>query len=163
RSGSTPEMPGHQSDRWYGSATNDQTSSTGASRTRSAAYRGKELLAAEHPLELGPPLVLAQDVDPRVRGVAWDLLHPEVPVGDGGARRARFALAHLADEFALAHADVVQLGGDRVRERRPGGVPLRASLDGEIVHTGLCRVHRRSSGRGRIDASVERRELLARL
>src|SRR5581483_9276887 len=44
RSGSTPEMPGHQSDRWYGSATNDQTSSTGASRTRSAVYRGTALL-----------------------------------------------------------------------------------------------------------------------
>src|SRR2546429_9587562 len=77
-------MPGHQSERWYGSATNDQTSSTGASRTRSAAYRGKELLAAEHPLELGLPFVLVQHVDPRVRRVARDLLHAEVAGGGRG-------------------------------------------------------------------------------
>src|SRR2546429_6986541 len=80
-------MPGHQSERWYGSATNDQTSSTGASRTRSAAYRGKELLAAEHPLELGLPFVLVQHVDPRVRRVARDLLHAEVAAGRGGGLR----------------------------------------------------------------------------
>src|SRR5258707_13155279 len=80
RSGSTPEMPGHQSARLYGSARNAQTSSSGARRTRSAAYRGKELLAAEHPLELDLPLVGCELLDARVGPVARDLLRPERPV-----------------------------------------------------------------------------------
>src|SRR5438309_9573862 len=102
-------MPGHQSERWYGSATNDQTSSTGASSTRSAAYRGKELLAAEHPLELGTPLVLAQHVDPGVRRVARDLLHAEVAVGDGGDLREVRDRDHLR-----ALGEAAQHAADRV-------------------------------------------------
>src|SRR5437868_10266082 len=83
RSGSTPEIPGHQSDRWYGSARKRQTSSMGASRTRSATYRGKELLPAEHALDLGLALVVVEPVDARVRRIAGDLLDAEVTVGDG--------------------------------------------------------------------------------
>src|SRR5947209_9361065 len=129
-------MPGHQSDRWYGSATNDQTSSTGASRTRSAAYRGKELLAAEHPLELGPPLVLAQDVDPRVRGVAWDLLHAEVPVGDGGDLRQVRDGDHLGP---LGEAP--QHAADRVR-----GLPADPGVD-LVEHERLAARHGRDRER----------------
>ena len=47
--------------------------------------------------------------------------------------RAGLALAQLADELAVAHADVVQLGGDGVGERRRGGVPLGAELERERV------------------------------
>src|SRR5581483_10774059 len=194
-------MPGHQSDRWYGSARNRQTSSTDARRTRSAAYRGKELLSTQHALDLGLAFVLAEPVDTGVRRVARDLLDAEVPVcdgrdlrqvrdgddlralgqtpehasdgirrlpadagvdlvedeclaardggdrerdarelptgrrlGDGGEREAgvgtdeedglvgaggaRVALPQLAHELALPHADVVQLGRDRIGERR---------------------------------------------
>src|SRR3954454_15708476 len=50
---------------------------------RSAAYRGKELLPAEHALELGLALGLVELLDPRVRRIAGHLLDPEVPVGDG--------------------------------------------------------------------------------
>src|SRR5713101_361253 len=82
RSGSTPPIPGHQSARLYGSARNAQTSSGGARRMRSAAYRGKELLAAEHALELDLPLLRRELLDARMGRVARDLLDPEVPVGE---------------------------------------------------------------------------------
>src|SRR3979411_2387051 len=81
-SGSTPEMPGHQSARLYGSARNAQTSSSDARRTRSAAYRGKELLPAQHPLELDLPLVGCELLDARVGRVAGNLLDAEMPVGE---------------------------------------------------------------------------------
>src|SRR5581483_3643162 len=245
RSGSTPAMPGHQSPRLYGSARNRQTSSIGARRTRSAANRGKELLAAEHPLELRLPLVVVECGDARVGRLARHLLHAEVPVrecsdlrevrdrdhlrafgealqhaadrvrglpadpgvdlvederlaacnrgdrerdaaelaaGRGlgeraerearvradeedrlvGAGRAEVALAQLAHELALAHADVAELGGDRVRERRRGGVPLRAQLEGERAHSGLGRTEGGRRSLGRVDSAVERRQLVAR-
>src|SRR5204862_5191327 len=88
-------MPGHQSDRWYGSATNDQTSSSGARRTRSAAYRGKELLAAEHPLELDLPVRRAELLDPRMRRVARHLLDAEMAVGERGDLRQMGDRDHL--------------------------------------------------------------------
>src|SRR5205823_8309273 len=80
-------MPGHQSARLYGSSRNAQTSASGARRTRSAANRGKELLPAEHALELGLSLFGCELLDARVGRVAWDLLNPEVPVGEGGDLR----------------------------------------------------------------------------
>src|SRR5579862_3194903 len=42
---------------------------------------GEELLAAEHPLELGLALLVAELLDPRVGRVARCLLHAEVTVG----------------------------------------------------------------------------------
>src|SRR5262249_25240855 len=81
--GSAPTRPGHPSDHRAGSASTAHTSSTGAGRTRLASYCGKELLSAEHPLELGLPLVLPKLLDPRVRGIARRLLDPEVAVGEG--------------------------------------------------------------------------------
>src|SRR5262245_16823305 len=44
-------------------------------------HGGQELAPAEHPLELVPPLVRAELLDPGVRRVAGDLLDAEVPVG----------------------------------------------------------------------------------
>src|SRR6185503_20181012 len=67
-----------------GSASTAQTSSTGAGSVRLASYRGKELLSAEHPLELCLPLVVAELLDSRVRRVAGRLLDAEVAVGEGG-------------------------------------------------------------------------------
>src|SRR5262249_61387165 len=64
-----------------------QTASTVAGRTRLAAYRGKELLSAEHPLELGLPLLLAELLDPGVRRVARGLLDPEMAIGERGDLR----------------------------------------------------------------------------
>src|SRR5579862_1532105 len=245
RSGSTPEIPGHQSDRWYGSARKPQTSPTGASRTRSATYRGKELLASEHPFELGLALRVVEKVDPRVRRVACDLLHPEVTVGDGGdlremrdrdhlrplgeaaedaadgvgrlpadagvdlveheglaardgrdrerdarqlaagrrlgdrperharvrpdeehrlvrSRDSRLALAQLAHELAVAHADVVQLGGDRLGERGGGRDALGAQPIRQLLDVRLRRLDRGGRAGDRIGAPVERGELLAR-
>ena len=43
------------------------------------------------------------------------------------------ALAQLADKLAFAHADVMELGGDGVRERGCGGVSLRTHLNNERV------------------------------
>ena len=90
RSGSTPVIPGHQSDRWYGSARNFQTSARGASSSRVAGSqrhatvdRGEELRAAEHPLELVAALRVVERLDPGVRRVAGDLLDR----GSAGRRR----------------------------------------------------------------------------
>src|SRR5581483_3604893 len=112
-------MPGHQSDRWYGSATKPHTSSTGERRTRSVAYRSEELLAPEHALELGLPLVLAQHVDARVRRVARDLLDPEVAVGDGGDLRQVRDRDHLSPL-----GEPLEHPPDRVR-----GLPADAGVD----------------------------------
>src|SRR3954454_13507805 len=62
---------------------------------RSAAYRGKELLPAEHALELGLTLGLVELLDPRVRRIAGHLLDPEVPIGDGRDLRQRRDVAHV--------------------------------------------------------------------
>ena len=58
-------------------------------------------------------------------------------VGSGRARLV--ALAKLADELAVAHADVAKLGGDGVGERGRGGVPLGAQLERELVDALLRR------------------------
>ena len=55
------------------------------------------------------------------------------------ARRAGLALVELAHELALAHADVVQLRGDRIGERGRRGAPLGAQLVGERVRPRLGR------------------------
>ena len=44
-----------------------------------SSQRGDELLAAEHPLELVAALRVVEQLDPRVRRVAGNLLDPEVP------------------------------------------------------------------------------------
>src|SRR5262245_47800953 len=87
RPGSTASTPGHHSGNRWGSASTAHTSSTVAGRTRLAAYRGKELLSAEHALELRLPLRLAELLDPGVRRIARHLLHPEVPIGERGDLR----------------------------------------------------------------------------
>ena len=56
----------------------------------------------------------------------------------------------------------MQLGRDRVRERRCRGIALRPQLEQERMHAGLRRSNRGSGGCGRVDAPVERRELFAR-
>src|SRR3954453_13757027 len=65
RSGWTPETPGHQSARLWGAAGNGQKAAIGGASVRSAAYRGKELLPAEHPLEFGLTLGLVEPLDAR--------------------------------------------------------------------------------------------------
>src|SRR3954451_3965364 len=82
--GAASTRPGHHSGQRSGSASTAQTSSTGAGSVRLASYRGKELLSAEHPLELRLPLVAVELLDPRVRRVAGGLLHAEVTVGERG-------------------------------------------------------------------------------
>src|SRR5579884_216278 len=209
--------------------------------------RGDELLPAEHPPELGLPLLGAELLDPRVRGVAGGLLHAEVPVGEcrdlrevcdrddlgvlgeapeqspdgvgrlaahagvdlvedervpsghgrkrerdprelaaGGSLRDRRegkarvradeedglvgprgtglgALAELADELAVAHADAAQLGGNRIRERRSRRVPLGAQLEAERPDTFFGRRELARGDLGRIRALFERSELGQRL
>ena len=245
--GAASTRPGHHSGQRAGSASTAQTSSTGAGSVRLASYRGKELLSAEHPLELGLPLVVAELLDSRVRRVARRLLDPEVAIGERGdlgkvrdrhdlsmlgeppeqsadrvrrlaadpgvdlvedervaaghgrdgerdprelasrgclrdrrerqsrvradeedglvaSGRARLvALAQLADELALAHADAAQLGGDGVGERRRCGVPLGPQLEGERVDTFLGGGELARRDLGGIGAVLERRELRLRL
>src|SRR5436190_4797329 len=81
---SAPMRPGHHSGQRPGSASTAQTSSTGAGSVRLASYRGKELLSAEHPLELRLPIVIAELLDSRVRRVSGGLLHAEMTIGEGG-------------------------------------------------------------------------------
>src|SRR2546422_923028 len=85
--GAASTRPGHHSGQRAGSASTAQTSSTGAGSVRLASYRGKELLSAEHPLELGLPLVVAELLDSRVRRVAGRLLDPEVAIRERGDLR----------------------------------------------------------------------------
>src|SRR5215467_12380650 len=96
RPGSTSSTPGHHSGNRSGSASTAHTSSTVAGRTRLAAYRGKELLSAEHPLELRLPLVVAELLDPRVRRVARGLLHAEMAVRERGDLRQVRDRHHLS-------------------------------------------------------------------
>src|SRR3954454_284365 len=85
--GAASTRPGHHSGQRAGSASTSQTSSTGAGSVRLASYRGKELPSAEHPLELGLPLVVAELLDPRVRPVARRLLDPKVAIRERGDLR----------------------------------------------------------------------------
>src|SRR5579859_101347 len=97
---STRSIPGHQSASRSASASTDHTSSTAAGSTRLAANRGKELLSAEHALELGLPLLVAELLDARVRRVAGRLLDPEVAVrerSDLGKMRDRHHLSMLGE------------------------------------------------------------------
>src|SRR5579884_3077786 len=211
-----------------------------------AADGGEELAAAEHPLELRLPLLLAELLDARVRRLPRRLLDAEVAVGerrdlrqvrdrdhlralgqpaeepadgvrglaadarvdlvedervaarDGGDRqrdprqlasrcrlghgrerqpgvrpdeerglvdagRARLALPQLADELAVAHADLPELRGDGVRERGRTGVPLRAQLKRERVDARLRDGDGRGGDGGGIAALPQRGELGVRL
>src|SRR5262249_40380810 len=94
--GAAPTRPGHHSGHRAESASTSQTASTGAGSTRLASYRGKELLSAEHPLELHLPLVLAELLDPRVGGIARCLLDAEVAVGERGDLRQVRDRHHLS-------------------------------------------------------------------
>src|SRR5262249_58390275 len=82
-----PTSPGHHSGQRLGSSSTAQTSSTGAGSVRLASYRGKELLSAQHPLELGFPLLVAELFDACVSRVARRLLHSEVAGGGRGGLR----------------------------------------------------------------------------
>src|SRR5690348_7513266 len=65
-----------------------------------AADRGQELLPAEHSLELGLPLLVAELLDPRMRRVAGRLLDEEVAIGerrDLGQVRDRHDLRMLGE------------------------------------------------------------------
>src|SRR3954451_9096319 len=85
--GAASTSPGHHSGQRAGSASTAQTSSGGAGSVRLASYRGKELLSAEHPLELDLPLIVAELLDSRVRRVAGRLLDPEVAIRERGDLR----------------------------------------------------------------------------
>src|SRR5439155_19451664 len=153
-------MPGHQSARLYGSARNAQTSPSGARRTRSAAYRGKELLAAEHALELDLPRPGRELLDAGVRRVARDLLDAEMPVGERGDLRQvrdRDDLRALGEALEDAADRVCRLAADprvdfvedeglaachrRDRERDPRELAARRRLCDRRERAARVRAH----------------------
>ena len=72
----------------------------------------------------------------------------------GSGRTRLVALAELADELAVAHADIAELGGDGVGEGRRGGVALGAELEDEVVDTFLgCRELARAASAGSMPSS----------
>src|SRR5438874_2361478 len=114
---------------------------------RLASYRGKELLSAEHPLELGFPGVVAELLDSRVRRVARRLLHPKVAIRERGDLRKvrdghdlsvlRESPEQRADGVCRLAADPrvdlveherVAAGHDRDGQRDPRQLPARGRL-----------------------------------
>ena len=88
---------------------------------RLASYRGKELLSAEHPLELRLPLLVAELLDSRVRRVAGRLLDPEVTVGERGDLRQvrdRHDLSVLGEPPEQSADGVRRLAADARRRSR---------------------------------------------
>ncbi len=91
-------------------------------------------------------------------------VRPHEEDGLVASRRAGLvALAQLADELAVAHADAAQLGGDGVGERRRSRVSLGPKLSRERVDVVLRSREFARRDLGGIGAVVERRELGLRL
>src|SRR5437588_5018593 len=73
-------------------------------------HGGQELLAAEHALDLLPPLVVPERFDASVGRIAGQLLHPEVAVGAAGDLR------QVGDrQYLGAGREALQRFSDRMR------------------------------------------------